>query len=275
MVRQWVSQTPGCPPNYLGIQKPTVGIVTYENSPIIANGTYIVLDFSTFNPLNPLMNGLKRISANNITNSQNDGHVYEFDLTPNVRNFGVYFYSFNEFDGQYGMYEVTMERIERSTNVPYPLQSPFTCYTDPIADGLIPLPVPRNLQDSFKSGATTPTLSFDRVRDFPSDSSEWYEIRIYDKDYTRRIYSAKIGTGWCGSSNGNPVPCSIVGSKPRVKYDDYRSVASQTYEDLVPGEEYIFRAELNKVLLPSGSTYCSPLCNLLQAINFITFKVPQ
>jgi hypothetical protein len=251
-------QTPilGCPKNDLNIPKQAVGIQSVRNDPILANGTYFAVAIYSENPT-WLMNGLERIYTQN-TDSDIDGHVYEFELTPTLRGIIGEFSILKKFEGQYGMYAVTIERIERSTNVPYSL----TCYTDPIEDDLIPLPVPKNLKVSFKSGATTPTLSFDPVGGFPSDSDKWYEIRIYDKDYTRRIYSVKIGTGDnCGSA-----PCSKKDDDPSVTYPAYRSVWGQTYEDLVPGEEYIFRADLMKEL--QGGP-------MIQGTNFKSFKVPK
>ena len=263
-----------CPPNNLGIQKPTVNIINTKNHPDLGNGTYFAGLLFTMNAPRELMNGLQRISAQNINNSQIDGDVFEFGLTPRLRSLTAEFSGYEGFKGQSGTYAVTIERTNRPGASPY-LESPFTCYADPIEDGLIPLPVPKNLKVSFKSGATTPTLSFDPVGGFLSDGSEWYEIRIYDKDYTRRIYAVKIGIGYCGSANGNRIPCSIYGTNPSVTYDDHRSVNGQTFEDLVPGEEYIFRAELNKEL-PIGSELCSSLqCNGISAQNFKRFKVPK
>jgi hypothetical protein len=221
------------------------------------------------------MNGLQRISAQNISNPQFDGDVIEFGLTPSVLALSPSFGGYEEFKGQSGTYAVTIERFQRP-NAPY-LPSPFTCNADPIKDDLIPLPVPKNLKVSFKSGATTPTLSFDPVGGFPSDSSEWYNIRIYDKDYSRRIYTVSIGTGSCGSYSNTFAPCSIVGNNPSVTYDDHRSIIGQTFEDLIPGEEYIFRADLMKELrFPFDSTVCSSAqCNITQASNFKKFKVPK
>jgi hypothetical protein len=264
-----------CPGTYLGIQKPILDILNTKNHPVLEDGTYLAVIISTYGTPGDLMNGLKRIYAQNITNSQFGGDVLEMGLTPTIRTYSGDFMGLEEFEGQSGKYEVTIERIQRS-NSPY-LPSPYKCSTDPIEDNLVPLPVPQNLKVSFKSGATTPTLRFDPVPGFLSDSSQWYEIRIYDKDYTRIIYSVKIGTRWCGSSNGNPVPCSKMGSNPSVTYDDSRSVSAQTFEDLVPGEEYIFRATLMKVLpVPFGSTLCSSRpCNVMEATNFMRFKVPE
>ncbi len=180
------SQTPGgCPGTYLGIQKPILDIVNTKNNPSLGDGSYFAVIISTFGTPGDLMNGLKRIYAQNITNSQIDVDFLEMGLTPTIRTYSGDFTGLEEFKGQSGMYEVTIERIQRS-NSPY-LPSPYKCYTDPIEDDLIPLPVPENLKVSFKSGATTPTLSFDPVPGVPSDSSQWYEIRIYDKNYTRLI----------------------------------------------------------------------------------------
>jgi len=264
-----------CPQNTLAIQKPVVAILNTKNHPVVGSGTFFAVDIFTYGNPGPLMNGLQRISAQNIDNPQFDGDVLELGLTPNVRNLTPDFGGAEEFKGQSGTYAVTIERIERSTNLPYTL----TCYTDPIPDDLIPLPVPKNLKVSFKSGATTPTFSFDPVFGFLSEGpegSEWYEIRIYDKNYSRRIYAVKIGIGFCGSSNNNPLPCSVPGSNPSVTYDDYRSINGQTFEELVPGEEYIFRADLDKELHPVGSTLCSsPQCTMIQSLNFKRFKVPK
>jgi len=262
-----------CPSNSLGILKPYVDIINTNNHPILGNGSYFAVGLYIFGNPGAISNGLERIYAQNITNSQIEGDVLEFRLTPNISAHTPFFWGWEEFKGQSGTYAVTIERFQRENSPSLP--SPFTCHTDPIGDDLIPLPVPKNLNVSFKSGATTPTLSFDPVRGFPSDSSEWYEIRIYDKDYTRRIYAVKIGRGSCGSSSGKSLPCSIEGKNPRVTFPNYRSQYSQTYEDLVPGEEYIFRAQLTKEL-PFGSTLCSSLaCTMMESMNFIRFKVPD
>jgi len=285
-----------CPSNNLGIAKPAVAILNTKNHPVLGNGTFFAVDIFTYGYPGSLMNGLERINAQNIDNSQFDGDVLELGLTPNVRNLTPDFGGAEEFKGQSGTYEV---EIWRSTSVQPPLQPlpqpcpfppncppapipytpPFICSTDPIDSGLIPLPVPKNLKVSFKSGATTPTLSFDPVFGFLSEGpegSQWYEIRIYDKNYTRRIYAVKIGIGFCGSSNNSPLPCSAPGSNPSVTYDDYRSINQQTLEELVPGEEYIFRADLDKELRPVGSTLCSsPQCTMIQSLNFKRFKVPK
>lgn len=263
-------------PNSVNIVKPVVTILNTKNHPDLGNGTYFLVDIIVGGSPGPLMNGLQRISAENIDNSQFEGDVLEFGLTPSVRNITPGFGGYEKFKGQSGTYAVTIERTNRPNLSPY-LPSPFTCNADPIIDDLIPLAVPKNLKVSFKSGATTPTLSFDPVGGFPSDSSEWYNIRIYDKDYSRRIYAVTIGTGWCGSYNSILAPCSIVGNNPSVTYDDYRSMIGQTFEDLVPGEEYIFRADLMKELrFPFGSAYCSSAqCNITQASNFKRFKVPK
>ena len=259
------SQTPGCDTNTLGIQKPSVSILSTKHHPDLGNGTYFLVGiFTSQNPI-PLMNGLARISAQNITNSQIDGHVYEFDLTPTLRNFGGEFDSGEEFKGQYGMYEVTIDRWVIPQPPSLPFLQPITCRADSIDPNLTPLSVPEKLKVSFESGPTTPTLSFDPVSGFPSTQNEWYEIRIYDKDYTRRIYKVAIGMGeWCGYQQ-----CSKTDSMPSVTFPNSRR-GGQTYEDLVPGEEYLFRGDLFKQL-PGGP----PQPNTLQSSNFKSFKIPK
>jgi len=208
-----------------------------------------VVDVLSGNPVQA-MNGLVEISAQNIVPT--DEGIYEFDLTPTIRNLSGEWLSFRYFTGQNGTYEVTFERFSQT----------FSCYTDPIAPNLTPLPVPEKLKVSFENGPTTPTLSFDPVGWVPDEGGEWYQIRIYDKDYTRRIYSVSICTG--------DSRCSKKDLVPTVTFPNNR-FGSQTYEDLVPGEEYLFRAEFLKEL-PGNPT---PQRNLLLGTNFKSFKVPK
>jgi len=251
-------QEPGCPSNGLGILKPVAGILNVRNSPTGQNGTFFTIAILAQNP-GGLLNGLETISAKN-TDRLIDDHVYEFDLTPTLRNnIGEWGSRPYNFEGQFGKYEGTIERWpDASPSLP----TPFTCYTDPMDQNLLPLPVPKKLKVSFKNGPTKPTLSFDPVGWVPSAPGERYLIRIFDKDYSRCIYRVTI----CDPSVGD---CSKTDGIPSATFPDNRA-GSETHEDLVPGEWYIFRADLWKSAL-SGT----PMRNLSQGSNFKWFKVPE
>jgi hypothetical protein len=258
-------QTPpylGCPQNDLGILKPVAGILNVRNSPTGENGTFFTIAILAQNP-GGLLNGLERISAKNYTNPNIDDYVYEFELTPTLRNhIGEWGSRPHNFEDQFGMYEVT---IERRPDASPSLSAPFTCYTDPMDQNLLPLPVPEKLKVSFKNGPTKPTLSFDPVGWVPSAPGERYLIRIFDKDYSRCIYRVTI----CDPSLAETV-CSKPDRIPSATFPNNRAAGSQTHEDLVPGEWYIFRADLWKDDL-SGT----PMRNLSQGSNFKWFKVPK
>jgi hypothetical protein len=230
--------------------KPFLIIQNVKNSPVLGDGTYFVIDVGSGNPV-PAMNGLVGISARN-TVSSTEG-IYEFDLSPFTHNIHAEWLSYRHFRGQNGTYQVTIERFEDT----------FLCETDPIAPNLTPLPVPKKLKVSFENGPTSPTLSFDPVGWVPFEEGEWYRIRIYDKDYTRRIYDVLICTG--------DERCSKQDLVPAVTFPNNRSPNLQTHEDLVPGEGYIFRAELWKEL--EGNPW--PQRNVLLGANFKLFKVPK
>ena len=58
--------------------------------------------------------------------------------------------------------------------------------TGEICPNLIYLPTPQNIRVSFERGITTPTLGFD-----PADDPEfYYQIGIFDKDYSRHLPTA-------------------------------------------------------------------------------------
>jgi hypothetical protein len=203
------------------------------------------------------MNGLIEVSASI------DNDDYEFSLEPTVRNFNGEWRAISDFTGQSGAYEVT---FKRDPILPAILDT-ITCYTDAIPPNLTPLPVPKNLRVSFKEDPTQPTLSFDSVDD-PRVHFDFYVIRIYDKDYSRRIYDVKI-----------PRYIDHVPQVPMVTFsNENRSSSGQTHEALVPGERYLFRADLWKNLMsscsPSPSNPC-PQNNLLLGTNFKSFEVPK
>jgi hypothetical protein len=253
---------PGCPPNDLGIWKPAASIFNVRNSPTGENGTFFVIGILAENP-GGLLNGLETISAKN-TDPFIDDHVYEFNLTPTLRNhIGEWDSRPYNFEGQFGMYEVTIERWPYASPSP---PTPFKCYTDPMDQNLLPLPVPEKLKVSFQNGPTTPTLSFDPVGWVPSAPGERYLIRIFDKDYSRCIYRVTI----CHPSLAETV-CSKPDRIPSATFPNNRAAGSQTHEDLVPGEWYIFRADLWKDDFSGGP----PMRNLSQASNFKWFRVPK
>jgi hypothetical protein len=221
---------------------PQIVILSYKNHPIYKNGHYFLILLYSTNTFTTL--GLKNIFASNI-NPNEDPQIYEYPLSPEMRNIYLQFAKWYEFTDQKGIYKVTIQRDRKDD------EERYANYLPP---GLTLLPTPENLHISFESGNTTPTFSFDPVD--PGVEITNYEIRIFDKDFSRRIYavylnspSATFPEGRCIEVNGQ---CN------------YRSTA----EDLIPGETYIFGAYINKKIPPDNN-------NLLQGGNFKTFKIPK
>lgn len=213
--------------------KPYAMILNMKNHPSqMKNGTYFMIDLGTAN-IKELM-GVKKITARNVEGV--DDKVYEFPLTPITRNLYCELYNLeDQFTSQSGTYEVKIERVD----------STILKQTDPIPPGVTPLPIPDHLKVSFVGGPT-PTLSFDPV----GIPGAYYTIRIFDQDYSRVIYRSQ------------PL------SSPIVMFPQGRNRC--TFEDLVPGETYIFRAEIIK---PVSSDPLFP--NVLIGINFVSFKMPN
>lgn len=185
------------------------------------------------------INGVTKITAKN-SDLNIDGNVYEFSLTPMTRNLICEWVSIRKtFKGQHGAYEVTVEGDGWQQILE----------TTPLPEFLSPLPIPSNLTVSFEYGPTNPTLSLDPVYGVDFDI---YDIRIFDKNHSRRIYRTEIP--WWES--------------PIVTFPDER-IWNQTAEDLVPGETYIFRADIWKALEGTEQG------NLLIGRNYMFFKVPK
>lgn len=220
--------------------KALVAILNANHHPVYGSGTFFLIGI--LSDINQ-MNGVKKITAEN-SNPNVDNNVYEFSLTPSIRNFNYEWDSDKEeFSGQHGTYKVTVEKGDGSS---------VTLPTDNIPEGLIPLPIPKNLRVSFEEGPTNPTLSFDPVTGVDFDL---YDIRIFDKDFSRRIYRTKI----------------FAGEEPRITFPASR-FGGQTAEELVPGEKYIFKVDIWKIL--NGDRNCG-MCSLLQSSNFKVFKIPE
>ena len=246
-----------------GIQigQPNVYIRNLKNSPILGDGTFFGIAVDSNDPAQA-MSGLVEISAQNLENP--DESIYEFDLTPTLRTMYAEWSSQRYFTGQGGIYELTIKQCMFETPDSCTLQT-ASCQTDRMPPNLPPLPVPKNLKVSFKSGPTTPTLSFDPAGWVPDAEGEFYRIAIYDKDYTRRIYNVRI----CKHNYGTF--CRINSNVPSVTFPDYRGPAS-TGENLVPGEEYLFMVDLIKELpqITPGLRR-----NALLGTNYKFFTVPE
>lgn len=218
-------------------------ILNANKHPQLGSGTFFVISIIS---LSNVMNGVKKITAQNSIPGL-DNNVYEFSLTPTIRHFSCEWTGYEEFSEQKGFYVVDVERVDQSGNTTHQYLN-----TDQVLEGLVPLPIARNLRVSFQKGSTNPTLSFDPISEVDFD---FYEIRIYDKDYSRRIYRTQIpATG-----------------EPKVTFPASR-IGGQTAEELVPGEQYIFRADLWKRLYPPSP---NGIYSLLQSSNFKIFKIPK
>jgi len=242
--------------------QPNVIIRNLKNSPVLGDGIFFIIGVSSTAPVQETMSGLVEISAQNLENP--DEGIYEFDLTPNLRTMYTEWMSPRYFTGQSGTYELTIKQCMFETSDSCTLQT-ASCQTDRMPPNLPPLPVPKTLKVSFKSGPTTPTLSFDPAGWVPNGEGEFYRIAIYDKDYTRRIYNVTI----CKHDYGTF--CRINSNVPSVTFPDSRGPAS-TGENLVPGEEYVFMVDLIKEL-PQITT--GRRRNALLGTNYKLFKVPE
>ena len=80
--------------------------------------------------------------------------------------------------------------------------------------------------------------------------------------HTRRVYSVAICTG--------DTRCTKQDLVPSVTFPNSR-FGGQTYEELIPGEEYLFRVDL-WMELPGSAT---PQRNLLLGTNYESFVVPK
>ena len=218
-------------------------ILNTNRHPEVGSGTFFVISIISSMNAN---SGVKKITAQN-SNPGFDNNVYEFSLTPTIRDYSYAWMGYEEFSEQKGIYVVDVERVGQSGSTTHQYLN-----TDEVTEGLVPLPIPRNLRVSFEKGHTTPTLSFDPISGVDFD---YYEIRIYDRDYSRRIYRTRI----------------LADGEPKVTFPDYR-IGGQTAEELVPGEKYIFRAEIWKCLYPPSQ---NGICSLLQSTNFKVFKIPK
>jgi len=220
--------------------KAGIWIASTRNHPILRNGTFFEIFVHSSNI--STVQRIKKITALNV-DSNIDPNSYEISLTAITRNLSCEWYSVSEFIGQFGTYVVKVEREGSPDQY---------LYTDELPEGLIPLPTPENLRVRFESGATTPTLSFDPVDPGVVDF-DYYSLRIYDKDYSRRIYVAERSRN----------------EEPKVTFPEGR--VRSTAEDLIPGETYIFRADIYKELT---YPWVYPI-NGLVGQSSIYFKVPN
>jgi len=218
---------------------PWVLIVNAKHHPLYGNGIHFV-PYLTATDVT-LMKVLKKITASNIDTDSDDTTVYQISLTPDVSGGNCSWSSSGlKFTGQQGIYEFKIEK----SNVPL-----IRCQAGEIPlDPPIP-PIPQNLRVTFENGSTKPTLSFDPI-DTTQTDFDLYRIRIFDKDYTRRIYSTEIGKF----------------NVPIATFPENRDYTGQTPEDLVPGEKYIFRADIWKILPGNIQLFGN---------NFKVFEVPK
>ena len=219
-------------------------ILNTNHHPLYGNGTFFLISIIS---LTHESKGVKKITAKN-SNPGLDNDVYEFSLTPMTRHFSYEWSNYEEeFSEQKGIYVVDVEKPGQSGTTIHQY-----LYTDVVSEGLVPLPIPRNLRVSFEKGHTTPILSFEPISGVDFD---FYDIRIYDRDYSRRIYRTVI----------------LANGEPKVTFPASR-MFGQTAEELVPGEQYIFRADILKGLYPQSQ---SGIYSALQSTNFKVFKIPK
>jgi hypothetical protein len=221
--------------------KAGIYILSTRNSPTLGNGTFFAIYLHSSNI--GTVKGVKKITA--YKNHINPKFSYEISLTAITHSLSCEWYSISEFIGQFGTYVVKVEREGSPDQY---------LYTDELPRDLIPLPTPENLRVSFQSGATTPTLSFDPVDPEVVDF-DYYEFRIYDKNYSRRIYVAE----------------RYPNEETKVTFPNGRILNRSTAEDLIPGETYIFRADIYKELT---YPWVYPI-NALVGHSSIYFKVPD
>jgi hypothetical protein len=218
---------------------PIVGLANLKHNPIVGNQLQFTIVLTT-NSLSALW-GVKRIKAVNATDPTD---AYEFSLAPSTQHLTCDLVATGNFNNQHGVYNIIIDP---------PPPGPLTTSEFPL--GVVPYPTPRKLRVSFESGLLTPTLSFDPIPDFVLNdppTTKYYQIRIYDRDYTRLIYRSP--------------PLSV----PEVIFPDGRVCPGlncrSTAEDLILGERYIFRADVTERLGP---------LNFNSASSFVSFKVPK
>jgi len=224
---------------------PIVGLVNYSGHPFYQNQLNFIILLYSQNA--NILFGMKKITAEN-TNLAIDPTLYELPLSPYTYPLLLEWHRTSEFNNQYGTYKVT---IERAGLPPQTIISPFA-----FPQGVVPYPTPKHLRVSFENGLGTPTLSFDPIPGFvPDGTNKFYQIRIYDEDYTRLIYRVR----------------GLL--TPQTTFPDGRGCpglsCQSTAEDLIPGEKYLFRADVWENL-PGGGGY---IFNSASSYGF--FRVPK
>jgi hypothetical protein len=217
---------------------PMVGLANFKHNPIVGNQLQFTIVLSSVDTR--ALWGVKKITAVNTLDSTD---AYTFPLTPSTQALTWDLVATGKFNNQQGQYQVTIEKQG---------VLPTVLTTSPMPQ-VVPYPTPRNLRVSFESGIETPTLSFDPIPDFtPDGTTTFYQIRVYDKHYTRLIYRMP------GLVNPEVVFLSGTGCPgPGCR---------STAEDLIPGESYIFRADVTERHGP---------LNFNAASSFISFKIPK
>ena len=199
------------------------------------DGYYFILDII---PSSQELDDVDYITAvNTDPDLYDDYDTYYFEIIFQGNNV-LEIISYNKYNGQGGIYEVTIH---------YKNGEPTTTYTGYIAPRKNPIPIPENLIVDFSYGYLTPTFTFSSVNDETVDS---YRYALYAEPYRDRRL-ARYNTP---DPDNNP-------------FTYYEGALGGTGEAPQVGSVYILRAEAYDFDTGGDSFY--------RSFNYLAFLVPD